>query len=629
MNTSSTCILRSGKGADPEFIKTVPKSSHTSAQERKDIATDTVLLAGGFSAVHPNSPHPLSATLQLNADCTDMGDAELTALAKTELKRCNNYSVPSYILEPDSRITLLGADAAMLNDFMESYSGVLDISPLLLHGYDADFTRAQELHIERDQEQFTIRFTCKQPIDLGQCTHCGACGSACPEQCLNEQLFLDFERCNLCNTCVSVCDSAAINLHGVEERLLTTPAIVALHGAEDSLPEERTGIYSMATLPDLFATLYMREVQEVIGWNTEFCQYSARLETGCSACLDACHHHAIQQDRKGIHIDHLRCVECGACLSACPSGALHYHRFNDPLLLEYLGCLPLRPGMRLVIGDEAALHRFWWRSTAQKQSDLLFLEFPQTAALHAMHFLLLSALGASQVIVLTMEEERPTAQMQFGNTLLSHLLHQEQTFRTCSVAGLAAILSKEMPTCPPRPPYQDFSYGNRRLKLVDILHALGVQKPQEHAILIDKRIADFGEIRCNEALCTGCMACINECRMGALGADSIGYSLKHRPALCIQCGICVAVCPEKALTSHRGPLMDEHFFGTSTLAQSDPARCKGCGKIFGTQKSLEKVMAILTSKDLWDENDDLLSYCDGCRVVNLYQSVEQEPCQKS
>ncbi len=629
MNTSSKCILLSGKGVEPKFFKTVSQASLISAYEHRDISADTILIAGGFSAVHPNSPYPLSATLQLNADFTDMDDAELKALAKTELKRCHNHSVPSYIIEPDSRVTLLGTDAAKLHDFMESYSGILDISPLLLKGYDPDLTRAQELHIGRDQGKFTISFTCKQPIDLSQCTHCGVCGSACPEQCLDEQLFLDFDRCSLCNACVEVCDSAAIDLHCVEERQLTTPAIVALRGAEGSLPEDTTGIYSIDTLPDLFATLYMREVQEVIGWNPDFCQYSARLQTGCSACLDACPHHAIKQDRDGVHIDHLRCMECGACLSSCPSAALHYHRFDDPLLLEYLGSLPLRPGMRLVIGDEAALHRYWWRNTTQEHKNLLFLEFPQTAALHAMHFLLLSALGASQVIILTSEEGKPTAQMQFGNTLLSHLLYQEQMLTTCSVEGLATILAQDIPTCPPRTPYQDFSYENRRLKLVDILHALGVQKTQEHAILIDKRTPDFGEIRCNEELCTGCMACINECRMGALSADSTGYSLKHRPALCIQCGICVGVCPEKALTPHRGPLMDEHFFGISTLAQAEPARCKGCGNIFGTQKSLEKVMAILTSKDMWDENDDLLAYCDECRVVNLYQSVGQEPCQKN
>jgi NAD-dependent dihydropyrimidine dehydrogenase PreA subunit len=41
----------------------------------------------------------------------------------------------------------------------------------------------------------------------------------------------------------------------------------------------------------------------------------------CGACVDACPEHAIAMDM-AIAIDPGRCTGCGACVPECPSGAL-------------------------------------------------------------------------------------------------------------------------------------------------------------------------------------------------------------------------------------------------------------------------------------------------------------------
>ena len=52
------------------------------------------------------------------------------------------------------------------------------------------------------------------------------------------------------------------------------------------------------------------------------------------------------------------------------------------------------------------------------------------------------------------------------------------------------------------------------------------------------------------AKCTGCMRCVNECKMGAISEDPHQYSGPE----CIGCYSCIAVCPEKAISVTIGHL---------------------------------------------------------------------------
>ncbi|PKK86286.1 MAG: ferredoxin [Thermoplasmata archaeon HGW-Thermoplasmata-1] len=43
---------------------------------------------------------------------------------------------------------------------------------------------------------------------------------------------------------------------------------------------------------------------------------------GCGACVDACPAGAISMDGDKAKVDPDACVECGACVDACPAGAI-------------------------------------------------------------------------------------------------------------------------------------------------------------------------------------------------------------------------------------------------------------------------------------------------------------------
>lgn len=620
MDNFSGYFLCSGKGADSDYFSAAVTSHPGAAPSSADNLERSILLAGGFSTIHPDSSFPLSSTLQLNGDLTDMEDTRMLALARAEFSRHGSQSYKSYTREADPRVTVLGTDADSLKNFLETYGGVLQIDPILTKGYDSELTTSQELQIHPEKNGFRISFTVKQPVDLGRCTYCGACGPACPEHCLSEQLFLDFSHCSFCKECLAACPHDAIDLYAVERRELATPSILLLDGCTIDLPERQKNIYTEDSLPDLFASIYATEVVEAIAWESATCQYSARLGTGCSACLAACHHGAIKQGSGGIVIDHLACVECGACLSSCPTGALQYKRFDDTAFVEYFRGFPLTPGTTVVIGSEEELHKYWWHSKNRKHKNVFFMEYPTTPALHIMHFLMLYAMGAKRILVLGRDSSKTEPQAALSNTVLQTLFKQDQVIRLTNIAALNTILAETDDSEPLSHLYHDFSYSTRRGKLIDILQFLRQQSDAEPAKITTEY---FGEIICDENRCTQCIACVNECRMEALVADAASYSLKHTPVQCVQCGICVSVCPEQALTMSPGLALQSSFFTEKLLAQAEPAKCKGCGKVFGTRKSLERVIAILSSKNMWDSGDDLLSYCEDCRVINLYQSSEK------
>jgi ferredoxin len=620
MDNYSGYFLCSGNGANVDYTSGSVAAHPGATLQYSNGSEKNILLAGGFSSIHPGSSFALSSTLQLNGDLTEIDDTRMLALARAEFIRHNSQSFRSYSLEPDLRMTVIGASAESLKRFMDTYGGVLEIDPILTKGYDPELTTAQDLQISSLKNNFKISFSVKQAVDMSRCTYCGACGPACPEHCISEQLFLDFSNCNFCKECLAVCTHDAIDLYAVERRELITPAILLLDGTTVDLPEQQKNIYSEESLPDFFASLYATEVDEVIGWDSSICQYSARLGTGCTVCLAACLHGAVTQGPEGVQIDHHACIECGACFGSCPTGALQYKHFDDLAFVEYFRAFPLSPGTRVVLGEEEELHKYWWHGSGKKHEQLFFMEYPTVNGLHTMHLLLLYAMGAKQILVLGEAGGTVESQIKLSNALLQSLFKNDQAIILTNRHELDTILDQNGNTESLSRFYHDFSYGNRRKKLIDLLLFLRAQSEAEPENIATKT---FGEIICDEDKCTQCIACVNDCRMEALVADSASYSLKHTPVQCVQCGICVTVCPERALTMKLGLAVQDAFFTEKVVSQADPAKCKGCGKVFGTRKALERVMAILSSKNMWDSDDDLLSYCEDCRVVNLYESSEK------
>jgi ferredoxin len=615
----SVCLLTHGSGSEPDFL--VSEVNLRPGHGFVPNSQDTILLASGFSSLYPDAGFPLSPTLQLNHDLGNCSDEFLQRIARAEIAKVQETTFRSYTVEQDSRVCVISSSSEKLNVFLDNYGGILDIEPILVMGYNQDLPTATELAIEKDASGYRLEYSVRSPVNTERCTYCGACGPACPESCLNENLFLDYSVCTFCKECEKACVNGAIDVYGAEQRSMRTPAIVILDGTEVALPADRSAIYTEKKLSAFLATQFSCQVDEVVTCDASTCQYSGQLGYGCQLCVDTCQYGAISKSSKGIQVDSLKCEECGGCVAVCPTGSMQYERFKDTTFTSYIASISITPGTTVVLGSEKALHKLWWSKPELNFDSVLFLEYNEIRALSLFHLLYLYASGAGRIVLLGLDDELQKMeplqrQVALAGSLLNTycqvttpvVITTLSQFLGQTIEPIAYALSETLGELAP---------VNRRENLAIVLQFLTEQSGRQARIKANVQLP-FATIFCDEERCTQCYACLNNCRVQSLGASEDKLGLESRSALCVGCGICVRVCPEHALQMIPGATLDDKYFSRLSLAQAEPMACKKCGKVFGSRKSFERVMAILAKKET--VNTSHFEYCETCRVVNLFEN---------
>ncbi len=616
-----TCLLIQDGSNSPELqiteVNLHPGCGFPSDQGK------TILLAGGFSSITAESGFPLSSTLQLNHALATLGAGELATLAQAELKRFNGLDYRSYTVEADNRVCVLGDNAEQLNKFMDTYGGVLNVEPLLVKGYHPEIPTVTELNIDNHGLQCRLEYQVRSPINLELCTYCGACGPACPEQCISEKLFVNYDACTFCKECEKVCVAKAIDVHSALSKVLEVPALIILGTFKVELSEGFGKVFYEDNLAEYFATLFPSQIDEIITCNNDLCQYSGNLGRGCDLCLSSCPHGAIIQDSKGVSVDSFKCEECGACVAACPTGALQNQRFNDSSFVDYFCAVTIPPDGTVVIGDEKSLHGLWWQEQGKRRENTFFLHYDTAHSLSLFHFMFLLSRGARRIILLEREGQEdgiPAAkkQMSLANEMLNRLYDIDDAVLSCSLDDFGSLMTAPLAGSFGSPAGTGYTaFNNRRHSLVVALEALVKNSGRELSMQPEGYIP-FATVSCNSERCTQCMACLNDCRIEAMRADPQQLSLNHLGAMCVGCGLCVRICPENALTISQEFTLGNDFFVPREMAKAEPMACKKCGKVFGTRKSFDRVMAILSKKETVDTSH--FEYCDTCRVVKLFES---------
>ncbi|WP_083816865.1 4Fe-4S binding protein [Flexistipes sinusarabici] len=540
---------------------------------------------------------------------------------KTLFKNFNYIHFPAErkatMLEIPPKAVVMAENEEMLEKFTTVYSGVLDIIPIVTGKTKSggEFYSAVNHELSGSFPEIQVKCECRYPLNEDLCTLCGECVIACPLDAIDEEIIIDFTKCDYCGKCVDTCPENAIDLYRYENHIFDAPQVLFLDDNKKiNEYSEINGVYHLDEKEELFANIGTFQIEQSVSHNKEICQYSGRLDLGCQRCMEACEYKAVRKSSNGIEVDHFACEDCGQCISVCPTGAMQSEDVSDEAFgdLIYEKLQEQGGDYRHVIFVQESDTVFFYKNYYDKiAEDVLLVILPNVYILNIFHFLLLLRLGIANIHVFQeiFKESGLYKHIQFTNALSSYAF----SGRKIVSKGQAPEFSEEKDKLFT----SDFTfpgYKNKRKFLAPILRDIYEKSENKRVLLQENILNTFGSVVCDEKKCSLCLACLNHCKIGSLMADSSNYTLSHIAANCIQCGICLNVCPENALELVAGLLLDEEFFQPRILAKDEPVACAECGKVFGNRKSLEQVRNKLKSAGRFEDEMELLDYCDKCRV---------------
>ena len=507
---------------------------------------------------------------------------------------------------------------------------------------------------------FELKFSQGNPIDLDLCTRCNACVTACPEGAIGLDYQVRLESCTDHRACVQACMVAgAINFSRPVQPLSETFDLVLDLRPESAFRQHaKPQGYFQWDGRDLPTLLKLRELvgefdkPKFFAYKQKLCAHSRNETVGCRACIDICSAAAItsEKSRQQIVVNPNLCVGCGACATVCPTGALTYAypRASEQglklrtLLSTYAGAggknavLLLHSqekGKSLVeaLGRAAQLGQ-----AAGVPANVIPVALWHTASVGVDLWLAAVAFGASQVAVLTSDEEAPQyldaleAQMAVAQAILNGLGYggtHLQLLRATTAGKLDVSLRALASTRQLLPAVAaKFAVAQEKRSTFEMSldHLLEQAPARPEAIALPATGSPFGSVLVDTDKCTLCLSCVSACPASALQDNPLLPQLRFVEKNCVQCGLCATTCPEDAITLQPRLLLTPQRKEARVLNETQPYGCIRCGKPFGTLKAIEAMLGKLAGHSMFRGAAlERLKMCGDCRVIDIY-SAENE-----
>lgn len=332
----------------------------------------------------------------------------------------------------------------------------------------------------------------------------------------------------------------------------------------------------------------------ILSIQEERCVRVRNRNARCTKCADACASGCIHAEGGSIKVDITRCVACGSCATVCPTSALS---MLNPLTSEIArDCLRQRAyqeGDEVVLGcgiaeqylegrgekrsavwvacvgriDEAMLIQL----TTSGISQVRILVGACGACLHhparvlfdqvcvsAAH--MIEALGLNMQVICECVspdgEKSQSCDTAFSNDGPIHVFSQQQPIALTPYREQVDLDACKLWTEQDQMQAEEKAQEpSRFLKVMEdgtLPHFIPDRSEDLLTLLSQSEIPDqlletriWSTVHVNEELCSGCGMCAVFCPTGALArTDRI---LIHTPCDCVQCRLCMDICPEMAI----------------------------------------------------------------------------------
>ena len=595
---------------------------------------------------------------------TEAGDAipKMAALL-ADAARPAPAAVPSVQYRSAGRTLIIGAatDALM---WAAHLAPQLDVTVLLV-GNDAGsglptqrefpIFSGSQVRISGWLGAFHATWHQENPIDLDRCVRCNACIAACPEDAISASYQIDSDKCRLHGDCVDACGAVqAIDFRRVDTvrngefdlilDLLAAPTL-SMHQLPKGYLAPGTDLRRQIDAAGHLTTLTGDfEKPRYFQYRERLCAHARNQIVGCSACIDICSAQAIMAAGDKVTVNPNLCAGCGACTTVCPSGALTYAYPDVPdlggrlkrLLATYRAAGGSRPVVLFHDRDAGAelLHRLGQRARRGgairgMPARILPLDLHHAASAGLEVWLGAIAFGAFVVRVLLTGDQAPqytTAlrqQVGFANAILHGLGFPHAAIDIIEATSVEA-LDVRLHALPVNgmtlAPAKFDLMPDKRGSLDFIIDHLSSHAPRQPDQIDLPAGAPFGALAVDTTACTLCMACTGACPTSALMTTADRPQLRFIEKNCIQCGLCVATCPEQALALMPRLLLTPAAKQPRVLHEDQPFLCIGCNAPLGSAKIIANLLTRLGGHAAFAGNPERLKMCGDCRVVDMMRA---------
>jgi len=370
-----------------------------------------------------------------------------------------------------------------------------------------------------------------------------------------------------------------------------------------------------------------------VAFDAGLCAHGRNKRTGCTRCLELCPTGAITPAGDSVAISAEICAGCGACAAVCPTGAATYALPPPATVLTRLRTLLFAyraaGGADPIVLLHDAAHGEPLIDALARHGDglparVLPLAVNEATAIDLATLAAGLAWGAAAMRVLLQGRRGEGAPGVLRN--LETLSVALRGLGLEAAAPRAAAIETDDPfalgealAALPRTgwkPAEFLPLDAPKEVLRMALRALGDAAPDAPRIVALPALAPIGAAVVDAAGCTLCLACTMVCPTGAFTANPERPELRFTEDACVQCGLCVATCPEKVIALVPRLNLAPEALRPVTFKTEAPFPCAVCGKPFGTRASVERVKAKLTAHWMFVDPARLavLEQCENCRV---------------